>query len=207
MFSKEFEKMRYSLLHQDENQNLANIHLNAFHGFFLSSLGKSFLNAYYKAALKNKETIAVCATDDNEQILGFGIGCVKSKGYHKKLIMQNPFTFLQQGLILIFKDPKALIRLTLNLDKVHKDIDDGNYAELISIGVIPACQGMGVGKGLIRIFEEEAKKKGCTIITLTTDFYNNEEAVSFYMHSGYKVFYEFTAYPKRRMYKLIKNLD
>lgn len=199
--------IKYSVLRRNEDQNLASIHLEAFHGFFLSSLGKGFLKAYYKAALNSVKTIAVCATDEKGQILGFGTGGVQSKGYHKQLILHNLVTFMYQGVILLFKNPKALMRLAMNLDKISSDNDDGNYGELISIGITDTFQGLGVGRNLIKLFEDEARRRGCTRITLTADYYNNEDVVAFYMHSGYHVLYEFDTYPQRRMYKLIKNLD
>ena len=199
--------MNYKVIQKSEHRHLASIHLDAFHGFFLSSLGKRFLNAYYNAALNSTETIAVCAVDDDGQIQGFGTGCILSKGYHKQLILHHIFSFLYQGLIILLTNPKALLRLAMNLDKISNEKDDGNYAELISIGVSHEFKGLGIGKALIKIFEEEAKRKGCKKISLTTDYHDNEDVVAFYMHSGYNVFYEFTAYPKRRMYKLIKNLD
>lgn len=198
--------MNYKVIQKKDHHYLADIHLDAFHGFFLSSLGKRFLNGYYNATLNRDETMAVCAIDDDGQIQGFGTGCVRSKGYHKRLILHNPFTFLYLGLIILFSRPKALMRLIMNLDKISIENDDGNYAELISIGVSHTCKGSGIGKALIKIFEEEAKRNGCKKIALTTDYYNNEEVVAFYLHAGYKVFYEFTSYPKRRMYKLIKDL-
>lgn len=204
--TKIISEMNYKVIHKNEHRYLADIHLDAFHGFFLSSLGKRFLNAYYNAALNSDETIAVCAIDDNEEIQGFGTGCVQSRGFHKRLIMQNLFKFLVQGFIIFFSNPKAIIRLVKNLDKISNENDDGNYAELISIGVSHSYKGLGIGHTLIKEFEEEAKSKGCKKISLTTDYYNNKEVVAFYLHSGYKVFHEFTAYPNRRMYKLIKDL-
>jgi len=203
---KNIHTMNYKVVKINEYRYLADIHLDAFHGFFLSSLGKRFLNAYYNAALKSTEAIAVCAVDDHEQIQGFATGCARSQGFHKRLILKNISKFLFQGLFILFTNPKALMRLIRNLDKISNENDDGNYAELISIGVSQSSKGLGVGKKLIKVFEEEAKRRGCQKITLTTDYYNNSEVVEFYFHSGYNVFYEFMAYPKRKMYKLIKDL-
>lgn len=197
--------MNFQVIKRNEHIYMANIHLDAFHGFFLSSLGVKFLKAYYNAALKSNETIAVCAVDDT-LIQGFATGCIQSNGFHKRLISNNLFTFLIQGFIILFTNTKALMRLAMNLDKISDKKDDGNYAELISLGVSSASKGLGIGKSLIKTFEEEARRRGCKRIALTTDYYNNEEVVTFYFHSGYKVFYQFIAYPKRKMYKLIKDL-
>jgi ribosomal protein S18 acetylase RimI-like enzyme len=115
--------------------------------------------------------------------------------------------FLFQGIVILFSKPRALWRLVKNMEKNKIRIDDGLYAELLSIAVSPNVKGLGIGKELISHFEAEAKVRGCKKIALTTDYYNNDDVVAFYKKSGYKVFYEFTTYPNRKMYKLIKKLD
>lgn len=181
--------------------------MTAFKGFFLTSLGKSFMDAYYKATLKSNESMAVCAVDSEENIVGFSFGSIHSKGFHKRILKQNPMLFLFQGFIILFTKPKALFRLANNLDKNANKTDDGNYAELLSIAVTPSAKGTGIGKEMIKKFEEAAVRKGCSKIALTTDYYNNGDVVEFYRRTGYRVFYEFTTYPERKMYKLIKDLN
>lgn len=189
-----------------ESQELAKLHLKSFKDFFLSSLGESFLSTYYKSCLKSNESIAICATDENDNLIGFSIGCKHSKGFHKRLIKQNLLAFILQGVIILFSNPKAIIRLGNNLGKNSDDKDDGNYAELLSIGVLPNYNGQGIGKELVKKFEEEAKLRNAKEIALTTDFNNNNKVLEFYNKNGYSVYYDFTTYPNRRMYKLIKKL-
>lgn len=199
--------MKYRYLKESEYDKLGYIHVQAFPDFFLTSLGISFLRTYYKACLKSKETIAICAEDENSRILGFAVGTSRSKGFHKRLVLQNLPSFIVQGFILVFTLPKALLRLSKNLEKKAENSDDGNYAELLSIGVLPGSIGSGIGKELVLKFEEAAKIRGCTKVALTTDALNNEKVLGFYMKSGYKVYYPFTAYPGRKMFKLIKELS
>lgn len=111
-----------------------------------------------------------------------------------------------QGLIILFSKPKAIIRLVNNLEKNTDKNDNGNYAELLSIGVLPDYNGQGIGKELIKKFEEEAKNKGCSEMALTTDFDKNSKVLEFYKSTGYEIYYEFITYPDRKMYKLKKNL-
>ena len=198
--------MIYRTPKTSESAILTQIHLAAFKDFFLTTLGKKFLNTYYNACLKSAESISICAIDESNQIVGFSIGCIQAKGYHKRLIKQNLLQFLLQGIVILFSKPGALWRLAKNMEKNKITIDDGHYAELLSIAVSPKAKGFGIGKELIAQFELEAKVKGCLKVALTTDFYNNDDVIAFYKKSGYEVFYEFTTYPKRRMYKLIKNL-
>jgi ribosomal protein S18 acetylase RimI-like enzyme len=199
--------MIYREVKKSEYKILADIHLEAFSDFFLTSLGKSFLRTYYKASLKSNESIAICAVNDENKTIGFSIGCIRSKGYHKRLIKQNLVLFLYEGLIIALRKPKALFRLANNLDKTAIITDDGNYAELLSIGVSPDSKGAGIGKEMLKLFEKEAVIRGCLKIALTTDYENNETVLEFYKRNGYQILYEFTSYPNRKMYKLIKDLN
>jgi ribosomal protein S18 acetylase RimI-like enzyme len=198
--------MKVRVVEKNEYAILADIHQKAFQDFFLTTLGKGFLRTYYKASLNSSESIAICAVTDENQIIGYCIGCILSKGYHKRLVRTNLTAFLFQGVSILFTKPKALYRLVFNLDKSTIKTDDGNYAELLSIGVLPEINGSGIGKELIKKFEEVAITKGCKKIALTTDFYNNHKVLEFYKKTGYENFCEFTTYPNRRMYKLIKKL-
>lgn len=199
--------MKFRVVKLIESKSLASIHAEAFKDFFLTSLGPHFLNTYYKSCIKSDEAIAICAIDENENIIGISVGCQLSKGFHKRLIKQNLFAFMLQGIIIFFTKPKAIIRLLNNLGKKADINDTGNYAELLSIAVRPAYNGLGVGKELIKKFEEEAMNKGCLEIALTTDFDNNSKVLEFYKSNGYEIYYQFVTFPNRKMYKLKKILN
>ena len=83
--------------------------------------------------------------------------------------------------------------------------DKGEYAELYSIAVKPGNQGSGIGKKLLIATEGDVAKHNSSI-SLTTDYYNNEKTIGFYHSLGYQNYYEFTTYPDRKMWRMIKNL-
>lgn len=199
--------INYRNLNINDYKFIAKIHAEAFSDFFLTSLGSGFLNTYYKACLRNSESISVGAVDTNGQIKGFCMGCISSKGYHKKLLMSNFHSFLIQGLLILFSKPFSLLRLVRNLEKKANYHDDGSYAEILSIAVSPNCKGSGIGRRMIEKFEEQALNKGCKKIALTTDYCNNQDVLLFYKSSGYTIYYEFSAFPNRKMYKLIKTIE
>lgn len=185
---------------------IVEIHLDAFKGFFLTSLGKDFLKFYYSCFIKSKETVTMVA-EENNIIYGFSASSKFSKGFNSRLIKSNLFAFGMLSLKMLFSRPGSLVRLVRNLTKKRdgkKDNED--YAELYSIGVSKASQGMGVGKKLLTASELVMKKEGVINVSLTTDYYNNSKAVGFYNSMGYKTLYEFVTYPNRRMYRLIKKL-
>lgn len=190
----------------DDFRAMAAIHNQAFSGFFLTSLGLRFLETYYKACIQHPVSIAVCALDDNGSMLGFATGSLQSAGYHWSLLFHNPFRFLAAALRSVVSKPSVLFRLAKNLDKNHSETDDRNYAELLSIAILPQLKGSGAGKALLKMFEEEAKLRGGRKIALTTDYENNQRVIAFYQKSGYEIFYDFVTYPDRHMYKMIKSL-
>ncbi len=199
--------MKYHNLAAVDNTILAEIHLKAFDGFFLSGLGYRFLRNYYRAVLKTEGSVAVGAINECGEVVGFAIGSKKAKGYNRRLLLENWDLFAVQTVHLLFTRPRAILRLLKNMEKQAFAGDDGQYAELLSIAVLPSAKGLGVGKGLLQCFEETALRHGCRKVSLTTDYHDNDSVVAFYRKNGYTTFYEFVTYPNRKMYKLIKKLD
>lgn len=184
------------------------IHQDAFKGFFLTSLGTNFLKTYYSCFINNDETVVLCAEEDGV-LLGFSAATTVSKGFNARLLMANVIKFMILAFKMTFTNPSSVVRLVKNFTKKSDEVDDeGDYAELFSIGVSSESQGKGVGKQLINATELELIKRGSVKqLSLTTDFYNNESTVRFYQSSGYKILYDFTAYPNRRMFRMIKDIQ
>ena len=57
---------------------------------------------------------------------------------------------------------------------------------------------MGIGKKLLAESERIMKTEGIERVSLTTDYYDNEQTVGFYNSMGYETLYEFVTYPKGR---------
>lgn len=199
--------MKIKILTEELPEGFVDIHNLAFQGFFLTSLGSNFLNLYYNSLLKSNKGIIICLYNEDDNLIGFAAGTNKSKGFHKKILLENIFSFTWVLLNIIVSRPIAILRLFKNLNK-NKNIkkDDGRYAELLSIAVPPEYIGKGYGKILLREFEIILKSSGIEKIALTTDYYNNEGVLTFYNNAKYEIFYDFIAFPNRRMYKLIKKL-
>lgn len=185
---------------------IVEIHLDAFKGFFLTSLGSAFLKFYYTCFVKSRETVTMVA-EEEDMVYGFSASTKVCKGFNRRLIKNNMFAFSMLSLKMLFTSPKALIRLAKNLTKKGEGVEDNeDYAELYSIGVSKSAQGKGVGKKLLAKTEEVMKLEGVERVSLTTDYYNNENAVGFYHSMGYETLYEFVTFPNRKMYRLIKTL-
>lgn len=193
----------------NENRALAKLHMQVMPDFFLASLGEGFLTTYYKVVLRHPETICLLAEDENKNILGFVLGREKAKGYLKRILKSSLFTFVIEGIKLLFIKPKSLIRLVRNLDKISKDSsmsDTQNYAEIGLIGVSPELKGQGIGHKLFEGFIGILKERNVANLSLTTDMDDNEQTITSYKAWGFTVMYEFKTYPDRRMLRLIKEI-
>lgn len=182
------------------------IHLDAFKGFFLSELGKNFLFTYYDSVRKSDRGVLLgCFEDDI--LLGFCASTKLSAGFNSYLVKKNLFRFAKTGLLLLFRKPQALVHLLKNFTKSTSSLnDEGKYAELLSIAVSTSAQGKGVGKLLLSQLEIVLKEMDIKQMSLTTDYDDNDKTLKFYKSLNYEVLYDFIAYPKRKMYRLIKNL-
>lgn len=185
---------------------IVRIHEQAFPSFFLTKLGSAFLRLYYKSVMDHSDgVLLVCKKDDVP--IGLCAGTVLSAGFNKRLIKANFFQYVIETLKLLLSKPKSLIHLMKNMSKEDSSVgDNGEYAELLSIAVDPTVQRSGAGKTMLLDLENEIRKKGGEKLSLTTDFENNEKAIGFYKSLGYNEWYDFTTYPNRRMWRLIKNL-
>ena len=182
------------------------IHEKAFPDFFLTSLGTEFLKLFYTSVMNHKDgVLLVC--ENEEKVIGFCAGTMLSSGFNSKLIKANLLAYMMASLKILFTRPKNLIHLMKNMSKVESSQgDDGQYAELLSIGVDPTVQRSGGGTAMLKALQEEVKTRGGKKLSLATDFNDNEKAIGFYKSLGYEPWYVFVTYPGRRMYRLIKEL-
>jgi len=191
----------------EDIDSIVKIHETAFEGFFLTSLGRNFLNLYYKSFILSNHGVVLCAEKDNN-LVGFSACSYESRGFNSRLIKKNLIRFGLEAVLLLFTRPGALIRLIKNINKESNDAnidDNGLYAELYSIAVDPSCQGEGVGRLLLTATETDVKEY-TNKVSLTTDYCNNDNTIAFYHALGYEDYYSFVAYPDRKMWRLIKEL-
>ena len=187
-------------------ETIVKVHESAFPEFFLTQLGTAFLKLYYKSVMNHRDGILLVCRKEGETI-GLCAGTVMSAGFNTRLIKANFLKFGWESIKILFTRPKGLIHLMKNMSKEDSSVgDDGNYAELLSIAVDPKVQRSGAGKAMLLELEKVIKEKRGKRLSLTTDYEDNDKAVSFYKSLGYEPWYDFVTYPNRRMYRLIKQL-
>jgi len=184
---------------------IVSIHLASFSNFFLTSLGPNFLRVYYSSYLKLDCSVCLCAEIDGE-IVGFVFGTLKPDGFNRKLFVNNFFSFTGVLIKILLRNRKSIIRIFRNANKQRNTLLN-NFSELFSIAVDPNYIGKGIGKNLLSYYEKVVIENKMSSIILTTDYFNNANTLNFYFNCGYKVYDIFFAYPKRKMYKLVKYLD
>lgn len=187
-------------------KGIVDVHCSAFKGFFLTELGSSFLQLYYSSYFKESSAVLLVA-EKNGEVVGFSSATSLSAGFNTRLLKKDFLRYALRGCMIALTKPKALVNLAKNWS--HRDssvVDNGDYAELMSIAVSPNAQGGGIGKLLIQETEKVVKSRYASRFSLTTDYYNNESTIAFYKRCCYEVMYEFTAYPDRKMLRMIKDL-
>lgn len=178
--------------------DVVDIHLKSFKGFFLTFLGAKFLNVYYQSVVNHKDAIKFLYIEDST-IKGFIVGTMNPSGFYTALLKQDWFRFGIAALPAVLKKPQSSSRLLRAFAKPTQTLKDRGIVELSSIAVLPDAQKGGIGEKLLNAFVNEAEKRGAKAVYLTTDAYNNEAVNGFYQKHGFAVRRVFETPDKRVM--------
>lgn len=192
---------------RDDLQQIVEVHLAAFEGFFLTMLGKPFLRKMYQAFSSEQYGVMRVAIDDEQRIVGFAAGTLAPDLYFPALRKKKWFAFLIAAIPGIIKHPiKVLRKLYYAMFyKGDKPATLEQTALLSSIAVLPAMAGKSVGKALLADFEQQIMQAGVNCLYLTTDKHGNDAVVGFYTKAGYQIESEFTQPDGRQMLRLTKS--
>jgi len=182
------------------------IHMRSFEGFFLTFLGKNFLELLYKSIIEDPSGIGFVYLTSNE-VSGFVFGSIQSAGFYKRIIKKRfiPFGFAALGAII--RRPKILSRLLRVFSLANKENSQPGRGTLMSIAVDPAHQGKSIGRELVLSFLKESKKRGCQSIDLTTDAVDNVSVNDFYERMGFSLNCTFTTPENRKMNEYLIDLE
>ncbi|RDK12127.1 GNAT family N-acetyltransferase [Cupriavidus lacunae] len=175
----------------DLNQ-VVDVHLAAFPGFFLTTLGRPFLTVMYRAFLSQPGSVFVVA-EENGQLQGFAVGALKRGEGDRTLALKYLFRFLCALIPAVLRNPVRVTRRILGQmlsGRGQPEFPD-HSAVLRSIGILPEEKGKGLANDLLCDFEKQARAKGAEAVVLTTDAASNERAIGFYKKNGYEVQTEF----------------
>jgi ribosomal protein S18 acetylase RimI-like enzyme len=183
------------------------VHLESFQGFFLSFLGPAFLRELYSSMLEDKDGICLVALD-HDKVVGFVAGTTRSSGVYSRLLRQRLIRFCAAAVPAVLKRPSILPRLFRGITDPHGEpASDLNRGTLMSIAVLPAEQGKGIGQKLVGAFLEKVSLEGIGQVDLTTDKENNEDANLFYRQLGFRMERTFTTREGRVMNQYLIDLS
>ena len=164
--------------------DIVSIHLNTFTGFFLTFMGRGFLNQMYRSYCDHDES-GLLVAEDNGKAIGFLAYSGNFSGLYKYMIKTRliPFGWYSAG--AFFRRPSAFMHIIKAFLKPSEVKREEKYVELSSIGVDPTIKSKGVGSLLIDELKKIVDFNKFAYITLETDAVNNDGAIHFYEKNGF----------------------
>lgn len=164
--------------------DIVDIHMQTFTGFFLTFLGKGFLKQLYSGFMEHpKSNVIVAIEEDN--LVGFLAYSEELSEFYKYLIKKKLLLFAWYAMGAFVKKPKVLFRLLRAFTYSEESKREEGYVELSSIGVLPCAKNNGVGSKMIAHLIANVDKDTFDYIKLETDRDDNEGANCFYKKNGF----------------------
>lgn len=180
--------------------DIVSIHLATFTGFFLTFMGRGFLNLMYISYVEYKDSGILVAFEEDRPV-GFLAYSGDLSGLYKYMIKKRLIPFAWFSLGAFFRKPTVFMRLVRAFLKPSETKREEKYVELASIGVSPFLKSTGVGSQLIDALKDQVDFSEYTYITLETDAVDNDVANHFYKKNGFNLEREFVTNEGRKMYE------
>lgn len=180
--------------------DIVTIHLNTFTGFFLTFMGRGFLNQMYTSYCDYEEAGLLVAEEDGKAI-GFLAYSSNFSGLYKFMIKTRLIRFGWYSIGAFFRRPSAFMHIISAFLKPGEAKREEKYVELSSIGVDPNIKSKGIGSLLIDSLKRKVDFTKFVYINLETDAVDNEVAIHFYEKNGFVRERMFETDEGRKMYE------
>lgn len=180
--------------------DIVTIHLNTFTGFFLTFMGRGFLNQMYTSYCDYEEAGLLVAEEDGKAI-GFLAYSSNFSGLYKFMIKTRLIQFGWYSIGAFFRRPSVFMHIISAFLKPGEAKREEKYVELSSIGVDPNIKSKGVGSLLIDSLKHIVDFTKFAYINLETDAIDNEGAIHFYEKNGFVRERLFETDEGRKMYE------
>lgn len=180
--------------------NIVTIHLNTFTGFFLTFMGRGFLNQMYCSYCEHNESGLLVAEEDGKAI-GLLAYSSNFSGLYKFMIKTRLIQFGWYSVGAFFRRPSAFMHIIKAFLKPSEAKREEKYVELSSIGVDPNVKSNGVGSQLIDELKKRVDFQKFAYINLETDAVDNEGPIYFYEKNGFVREREYVTDEGRKMYE------
>ncbi|MDG3132076.1 GNAT family N-acetyltransferase [Streptococcus suis] len=185
-------------LSDDEINQVVDIHMLTFKGFFLTFLGKGFLKTLYEGFSEHADSNILLLKKENT-VVGFIAYSHKVGEFYKWLLRNKLLHFIWFSSIASIRNPKSSIRLIRALAYPSKNKNDDKYIEILSIGIHPDYKNKGFGSLLLKKIIEEEYSEDIQYIRLTTDAVDNDLANAFYKKNDFKLYSTYVTPEGREM--------
>lgn len=169
---------------KDTVNDIVEIHLNTFKGFFLTFMGRGFLKQMYSSYCEHEES-GLLVAEENGSVVGFLAYSGDFSGLYKFMIKTRLIQFVWFSMGAFFRCPKSFMHIIRAFLKPNEVKREENYIELSSIGVAPSIKNNGIGSQLIDNLKEKVNFNKFAYITLETDVINNDNVIRFYEKNGF----------------------
>jgi ribosomal protein S18 acetylase RimI-like enzyme len=188
----------------DDLRSMPALHQAAFPDSLATYLGDGYLRAYYRWFVTSPESITYIAQAESGDIVGFAAGAENGKRYYAELYGERRKELMRTAFIGLLTHPQALIRLgrmfpvakdiisrrlpgrrrTTTTNAPTSPITSGINASYISLTVLPDWRKGGIGQALTSSIIEEARRRGCPVITLSVRR-DNDKAIRIWERTGW----------------------
>lgn len=180
---------------------MAEAHLAAFPGEFLTLLGPAFLRAFYGYFSRRPDGISLVALDEAGRLIGLVTG--GAPALRSKFLRRHLARFLATAFVKSFVHDRVRRRMAEHFVGGLKAIgrklrlvppsaapappDDppGTWSNLLSICTAPEARGRGVGKALLEAYRAESARRGYKTMRLSVHN-DNPSAIALYQKCGWR---------------------
>ncbi|MHB8129189.1 MAG: GNAT family N-acetyltransferase [Mobilitalea sp.] len=184
---------------------IVDVHMRSFQGFFLSKLGPLFLKKYYNFMLHKDRAIFLVAKE--EKVQGFVCGLSHAKEFNRAFFVNQLHIVLFSSLIAAIRYPGSIMRIFSRVGDISHFKDDSNIIYLLSIAVDPKESRGGIGTLLLEKFIERAKNLGYLQVYLTTDRDLNDDVNLFYRRNKFALIGNYDSGNSRMMNEYVYYLE
>lgn len=176
---------------------VVDVHLVSFPNFFLTFLGRPFLELLYREIASESGSVFLIAVLAGHGVVGFAAGVPDLRAFYRRILREKWIRFGVASLRAALLRPSIIPRLWRALGAAEGVSLAPCPATLMSIAVAPEAMNQGVGKRLLEAFLHGMASEGIQKICLTTDRDNNAAALRLYESSGFSVVREYQTPEKR----------
>jgi ribosomal protein S18 acetylase RimI-like enzyme len=175
----------------DDMREIVDVHMASFRNFFLTFLGRRFLELLYKEIAAEPFSVVLVAVTPQNTVAGFAAGVADQASLYKRLAMKHWFEFGLASCPTAFRHPGIIPRLLRAFRYAGDAAEAACPALLMSLAVAPCAMSKGVGRLLVRNFISAMALYDVDAVCLKTDRENNDGANHFYRRMGFSLVREY----------------